>query len=70
MKDSTFALLKVYWVILSPTVLVEKFYDNLDAEKGKTLIIFENSAHFPMIEEKERYQELLITVVLKECLNK
>lgn len=50
----------------TPTVFVEKFYDNLNAEKGKKLIIFENSAHFPMIEEKERYQELLINVVLKE----
>jgi pimeloyl-ACP methyl ester carboxylesterase len=52
-----------------PTVIVEKFYDNLDAKKGKKLIIFENSAHFPMIEEKERYQELLINVVLKDSLN-
>ncbi len=52
-----------------PTVLVEKFYDNLNAEKGKKLIVFENSAHFPMIEEKESYQELLINVVLKESQN-
>ncbi|MFX1251106.1 MAG: alpha/beta fold hydrolase [Promethearchaeota archaeon] len=49
-----------------PIILVEKFYDNLDAEKGKKLIIFENSAHMPMIEEKERYEELLINVVLKD----
>ena len=53
-----------------PTVLVEKFYDNLGAEKGKKLIIFEDSAHMPMIEEKERYQELLIDVVLKESYNR
>jgi pimeloyl-ACP methyl ester carboxylesterase len=50
----------------TPTVIVEKFYDNLDAEKGKKLIIFENSGHMPMIEEKEKYQELLIDLVLKE----
>ena len=50
----------------TPTVLVERFYDTLNAEKGKQLIIFENSGHLPMIEEKERYEELLITVVLKE----
>jgi pimeloyl-ACP methyl ester carboxylesterase len=54
----------------TPTVLVEKFYDNLDAEKGKKLIIFENSGHMPMIEEKERIDELLINVVLKDSLNK
>jgi pimeloyl-ACP methyl ester carboxylesterase len=54
----------------TPTVLVERFYDNLDAERGKKLIIFENSGHMPMIEEKERYQELLINAVLKESHNK
>jgi pimeloyl-ACP methyl ester carboxylesterase len=54
----------------TPTVLVEKFYDNLSAEKGKHLIIFENSGHLPMIEEKERYEELLINVVLKDTLHK
>ncbi|MFX0151477.1 MAG: alpha/beta fold hydrolase [Candidatus Hodarchaeota archaeon] len=48
-----------------PTVLVEEFFDQLVAEKGKKLIIFENSAHFPMLEEKKRYEELLIDVVLK-----
>ena len=48
-----------------PTVLVKDFFGKLDAEKGKELIIFENSAHFPMIEEKKRYEELLIDVVLK-----
>jgi hypothetical protein len=36
----------------------------------KHLIIFENSGHLPMIEEKERYEELLITVVLEESQNK
>ncbi len=50
----------------TPTALVEKFYSSLDAEKGKKLIIFEKSAHLPIIEEKEKYQELLINLVLKE----
>jgi len=56
--------------VTTPTVIVEKFYDNVDAEKGKQLFIFENSGHMPMIEEKERYEELLINVVLTESLNK
>ena len=51
-------------------VPVEDFYDTLDAEKGKKLILFENSAHFPMLEEKEKYQDLLVNVVLKENQNK
>jgi pimeloyl-ACP methyl ester carboxylesterase len=50
----------------TPIVPVENFCDSLDAEKGKKLIIFENSAHFPMIEEKEKYQDLLVNVVLRE----
>ena len=50
----------------TPTVLVEKFYDNLEAKKGKQLIIFENSGHLPMFEENEKYQDRLINVVLKE----
>jgi len=56
--------------MITPTVLVENFYNNLDAEKGKKLIIFENSAHVPMLEEKEKYEGLLINVVLKESQNK
>ena len=53
----------------TPIVPVENFYNTLDADKGKKFIIFENSAHFPMVEEKEKYQELLIELVLKESLD-
>jgi pimeloyl-ACP methyl ester carboxylesterase len=56
--------------MITPTVLVEDFYSNLDAEKGKELVIFENSAHWPMIEEKEKYQDLLVNVILKESQNR
>ncbi len=48
---------------------VENFYNSLDAEKGKKLIIFENSAHLPII-EKKKYQDLLVNVVLKESQHK
>jgi pimeloyl-ACP methyl ester carboxylesterase len=54
----------------TPTVLVKEFYDGLEAINGKKLIIFENSAHMPMIEEKEKYEDLLINLVLKETQNK
>ena len=53
----------------NPTIIVENFYKNLDDTDGINLIIFENSAHFPMIEEEEKYQDLLINVVLKESQN-
>jgi pimeloyl-ACP methyl ester carboxylesterase len=50
----------------TPTILVENYFQSLNAEKGKKLIVFENSAHMPMVEEKERYEDLLINLVLKE----
>lgn len=52
--------------MIKPTVLVEEFYNQLDAEKGKDFIVFENSAHVPMLEQKDKYENLLINVVLKE----
>ena len=45
---------------------VKMFFDNLEAENGKHFIVFEKSGHFPMVEEKEKYKELLIDFVLKE----
>ncbi len=54
--------------VTTPTVVAESFYENLVAEKGKKLFIFQNSGHMPMMEEKKRYEELLIDVVLKEGL--
>ncbi len=56
--------------MITPTIQVEKFYNILKAEKGKKLIIFEKSAHFPMLEENSKYNDILINVVLKENLNK
>lgn len=50
----------------TPTVIVENFFGDLKAEKGKKLFIFEHSGHMPMMEEKERYEELLTNIVLRE----
>jgi len=54
--------------MITPTILVENYYKMLDAVNGKKLIIFENSAHFLITEEKEKYEDVLINVVLRECL--
>jgi len=54
--------------MITPTILVENYYKMLDAVNGKKFIIFENSAHFLITEEKEKYEELLINIVLRECL--
>jgi pimeloyl-ACP methyl ester carboxylesterase len=53
----------------TPIEPVKTFFDSVIAEKGKTLIVFENSGHFLMVEEKEKYQDLLVNVVLKESLD-
>jgi pimeloyl-ACP methyl ester carboxylesterase len=45
-----------------PMAPVEKFYNNLLAENGKHFIIFENSGHFPMVEEKKKYNDFLIGI--------
>ncbi|MGB3632571.1 MAG: alpha/beta hydrolase, partial [Rubrobacteraceae bacterium] len=55
--------------MIVPTVQVQDFYNRLDAEKGKTLVIFEESAHMPIFEENEKYQDLLVNVVSKESLD-
>ncbi|MFW9768324.1 MAG: alpha/beta fold hydrolase [Candidatus Thorarchaeota archaeon] len=52
--------------MITPTVVVEEFFDQLKAEGGKRLVIFEDSAHYAMLEEKEKYQDFLIDVVLRE----
>ena len=56
--------------MITPAVPIEDFYNDLEAQKGKKLVIFENSAHVPMLEEKEKFDELLINMVLKERLKK
>jgi pimeloyl-ACP methyl ester carboxylesterase len=54
--------------MITPTFLVEQYYKNLDAVNGKKLFTFENSAHFLITEEKEKYEDLLIKIVLRDCL--
>jgi len=56
--------------MITPTILVEKYFNSLDAEKGKKLVIFEKSAHFLIKEEQEKYHDLLINTVLKESLER
>lgn len=55
--------------MITPTQQIEEFYQNLKADKGKQLVIFENSAHMPSLEERELYHDLMISKVLKDCLN-
>lgn len=47
-----------------PFMLAEQYLKTLDAP-GKELIWFENSAHFPNVEENEKFNEILINQVPK-----
>jgi pimeloyl-ACP methyl ester carboxylesterase len=51
----------------TPSGIVESFYNRLEDKKDKKIIIFESSAHVPMSEEKEKYENLLINMVLKKA---
>jgi pimeloyl-ACP methyl ester carboxylesterase len=55
--------------MVTPLEPVTTFYNAVTDERGKTLIMFEHSAHFVMVEEKEKYQDALVNIVLKESLN-
>lgn len=46
----------------TPTVVVEKFYNQLQAPK-KDFILFENSAHVPQLEENEKFNKTLIRIL-------
>lgn len=54
----------------TPGVLVEEYYQKLDAPKGKRLIWFENSAHGPRWEEPEKFAEMMVEQVLAETYPK
>ncbi len=49
----------------TPLKLVEKYFKNLEAQR-KELIVFENSAHHPIFEEPERFNQILTGKVLQE----
>ncbi|TEB07804.1 Proline iminopeptidase [Pelotomaculum schinkii] len=44
----------------TPLELVEKYYEVLDAPKGKYLVRFENSAHAPFMQEAEKFNNELV----------
>ena len=50
----------------APSRIVQRYYQELSAPKGKTLIWFEHSAHVPPAEEPDKFYEILVNTVLKE----
>ena len=50
----------------TPYQLVEEYYQNLNAPVGKELIMFENSAHVPILEERNMFHDVMINKVLSK----
>jgi pimeloyl-ACP methyl ester carboxylesterase len=46
----------------TPPEIVKRYYEKLDAPRGKQIIWFENSGHLSHREEPERYAEMLVRV--------
>ena len=53
----------------NPTGIVVDLYNSLEHRENIHLIMFEDSAHLPMIEEREKYQELLVSIASEEIRN-
>lgn len=51
---------------LTPSELVEEYYQKLEAPRGKELVWFENSAHIVTFEEPEKFYEVIVDKILKE----
>lgn len=43
-----------------------RYFAQLDAPRGKTLVWFERSAHWPQLEEPEKFRRVLVNRVLRE----
>jgi pimeloyl-ACP methyl ester carboxylesterase len=48
---------------LAPVEVAERYFSGLVAP-AKEWVLFENSAHFPQWEEKERFHDLLVNTVV------
>jgi pimeloyl-ACP methyl ester carboxylesterase len=52
----------------TPSDIAKRYYERLEAPRGKQIIWFENSAHMIPFEEPQKYTDVLVRKVLKESL--
>jgi pimeloyl-ACP methyl ester carboxylesterase len=55
--------------VFSSAKMINDFYDQLEAPKGKKLMWFEYSGHEPERDEPEKFYDLMVHDVWKNCLN-
>ncbi|PZR74131.1 MAG: alpha/beta hydrolase [Chthoniobacterales bacterium] len=53
-------------LVTTSAAMAERYFDALDAPRGKQLIWFEKSGHWPQLEEPEKFRAVLIEQVLKD----
>lgn len=51
---------------ITPSALVEEYYQQLSAPMGKKLIWFEDSGHEPYFQEPDKFREVVVNMVLGE----
>jgi pimeloyl-ACP methyl ester carboxylesterase len=51
--------------VTASAAMAERYFDELDAPKGKHLIWFENSGHWPQLEEPEKFRGVLTAELSK-----
>lgn len=54
------------WVVTAD--VAQRYFEALDAPRGKQLIWFEESAHWPHFAESQKYRDVLVQTALKETL--
>ena len=54
------------WVVTAD--VAQRYFEALAAPRGKQLIWFEQSAHWPHFAQPEKYREVLVNTILKETL--
>jgi len=51
-------------VVTVSSAMAERYFNSLDAPRGKQLIWFDNSGHWPQLEEPEKFRRVLVKQVL------
>jgi pimeloyl-ACP methyl ester carboxylesterase len=55
---------------MAPSYIAERYYQMLNAPKGKKLFWFDQSGHWPQLEEPNKFHEILINTILKETFER
>ena len=63
-RAGLFSLGRYDWVVTAE--VAQRYFADLEAPRGKQLIWFEQSGHWPHFTEPEKYRDLLVNKILPE----